>query len=119
MIFRVECREAAKHQIYILFWDNSISGLAVTAQAVKRNVQLPKSIYDDEYRRLINVLRKARISAGLTQQEIAERLRRPQSYVAKVEGCERRLDVIEFVHLCRAIGVEPVSTLEAIVLPKT
>ncbi|MEO5614290.1 MAG: helix-turn-helix transcriptional regulator [Cypionkella sp.] len=55
----------------------------------------------------------------MTQQEIAERLQRPQSYVAKVEGCERRLDVIEFVRICRAIGVEPVSILETIVLPKT
>ena len=80
-------------------------------------MQLPKSIYDDEYRRLIDVLREARIKAGMTQQEIAERLRRPQSYVAKVEGCERRLDVIEFVHLCRAIGAEPAEILETIVWP--
>ncbi len=114
---QIECHEAAKHQAKILFWDNSISGLAVAAQAVKRNVQLPKSIYDDEYRRLINVLREARIKAGLTQQEIAERLRRPQSYIAKVEGCERRLDVIEFVNLCRAIGAEPVKILDTIVSP--
>lgn len=68
---------------------------------------MAKSIYDDEYRKLIGMLRSERIAAGLTQQQVADRLGRPQSFVAKVEGCERRLDVVEFLHLCRVLGVEP------------
>lgn len=68
---------------------------------------MAKSIYDDEYRTLIGLLRSERIAAGLTQQQVADRVGRPQSFVAKVEGCERRLDVVEFLHLCRALGVDP------------
>jgi len=50
--------------------------------------------------------------AGLTQHEVAERLGRPQSFVAKVEGGERRLDVIEFIELTRALGVDPVRLIK-------
>lgn len=71
--------------------------------------RLAKSIWDDDYRKLIDALKTARKSAGLTQQDVADKLGRPQSFLAKVEGCERRLDVVEFLHLCRAIGVEPAS----------
>lgn len=70
---------------------------------------LAKSIWDEEYQTLIGALKAARKSAGLTQQDVADRLGRPQSFVAKVEGCERRLDVVEYLHLCRAIGADPVS----------
>lgn len=66
---------------------------------------MSKSIYDQEYRMLIGALRDARKAAGLTQQQLAAQLGRPQSFIAKVEGCERRLDVVEFLHLCRALGV--------------
>lgn len=75
---------------------------------------LAKSIWDEEYRKLIDALKMARKSAGLTQQDVADRLGRPQSFVAKVEGCERRLDVVEFLHLCRAIGAEPATFFENI-----
>jgi predicted transcriptional regulator len=44
---------------------------------------------------------KARKTADLTQHELAKRLRRPQSFVAKYEGGERRIDVVEFVTICR------------------
>ena len=53
----------------------------------------------------------AREKAGLTQTELAERLRRHQSFVAKYEGGERRLEVIEFVQICRAIDVKPETIL--------
>ena len=72
---------------------------------------MPKSIYDDEYRRLIDALRQARANSGLTQQQVADRLGRPQSFVAKIEGFEHRLDIVEFIHLCRAIGAEPAALL--------
>ena len=77
-------------------------------------MRLPKSIYDDEYRRLIDALRQARANSGLTQQQVADRLGRPQSFVAKIEGFERRLDIVEFIHLCRAIGAEPAAMLASV-----
>lgn len=91
----------------ILFWDNPAPGLAVTAPQSQWIVRLAKSIYDDEYRKFIGMLKSERLAAGLTQQQVADRLGRPQSFVAKVEGFERRLDVVEFVNLCRALGVDP------------
>ena len=54
----------------------------------------------------------ARERAGLTQQKLAEQLRRPQSFVAKYEGGERRLEVIEFVQICEVIGVKPEQVLK-------
>ena len=75
---------------------------------------MPKSIYDDGYRRLIGALREARIEAKLTQHDVAGKMGRQQSFVAKIEGCERRLDVVEFVDLCHAIGVEPAGLLGSI-----
>lgn len=75
---------------------------------------MAKSIYDEEYRKLIDALKAARKAAGLTQQDVADRLDRPQSFVAKVEGYERRLDVVEFLHLCRAMGAEPARFFENI-----
>jgi transcriptional regulator with XRE-family HTH domain len=45
---------------------------------------------------LLDVLRTARNKAGLEQQKLAEKFSRPQSFVAKYENGERRIDVIEF-----------------------
>ena len=53
----------------------------------------------------------ARKKAGLTQQELAPRLSRPQSFVAKYEGGERRIDVVEFIAICRAISVDAVEII--------
>jgi transcriptional regulator with XRE-family HTH domain len=54
---------------------------------------------------------EARKKADLTQVEVAERLGKPQSFVAKYEGGERRLDVIEYVAVAKAIGIDPASLL--------
>lgn len=64
-----------------------------------------KSIYDQRYIEVVALVRKARERSGLTQREIAQRLGRPQSYLSKVETCERRIDFIELMQLCRVIGV--------------
>lgn len=63
------------------------------------------SVYSDEYQRVINSLKKARKEKGITQAQLAEALGKPQSFIAKVESGERRLDVVEFVHLARLVGV--------------
>jgi transcriptional regulator with XRE-family HTH domain len=66
-----------------------------------------KSLRGPQHRELLRLLIAARHDAKLTQHELAARLRRNQSFVAKYEGGERRLEVIEFVQICRAIGVAP------------
>lgn len=66
-----------------------------------------KSIHTPAYRALITVLVDARHNAGLTQDQLAKRLGRPQSFVAKYENRERRLDVIEFLLLSKTLGLNP------------
>ncbi len=59
-------------------------------------------------------MRAAREARGVTQQELARRLGKPQSYVSKAEMGERRLDVVEFLHFMRAIEGEPHALLRDI-----
>lgn len=73
-----------------------------------------KSVHTRPYSEFLTRLIEARRDAGLTQQELAERLSRPQSYVSKYERGERRLDVLEFVDVARAIGTDPCSLLEGL-----
>jgi transcriptional regulator with XRE-family HTH domain len=61
-------------------------------------------------------LKQARLDAGLTQTELADRLERPQSFVAKYENGERRVEVVEFVQIVRAIGCDGNAILRGIVL---
>ena len=73
-----------------------------------------KSLHSPAQDRLLALLREARRRAGLTQTEVAERLGKPQSYVAKVEGGERRLDTIEMIAFAQAIGADPVRIVRAV-----
>ena len=68
-------------------------------------VPIRKSLYSSEYERFLQLLRKAREAAGLTQIETARRLSRPQSFVSKCESGERRVDVVELAEFCRVYGV--------------
>jgi transcriptional regulator with XRE-family HTH domain len=76
--------------------------------------RIRKSVHSEEQQLLRELLITARDKAGLTQQVLAKRLGKPQSFVAKYEGGERRLDVIEFVVIARAIGADPVRILRSL-----
>ena len=54
-----------------------------------------KSIYTKEYQAVLNQLKKARLESDLKQEEVAKILKKPQSYISKVERGEKRLDVAE------------------------
>ena len=62
-----------------------------------------KSLHTKEYKALTAFLIEARKEAGLTQQQVADRLKKTQPFVAKYESGERRLDVIEFLAVCRVL----------------
>ena len=61
------------------------------------------------------VMAEARDKAGLTQKKLAGRLKKHQSFVAKYEGGERRIDVLEFITIARAMGADPVRLLKALI----
>lgn len=78
---------------------------------------MSKTLRSPQHLFLCEQLKKARIDAGLTQSELAERIGKPQSYVAKVETHERRLDVVEFTGWMVACNAKDVigEVLEALV----
>jgi len=58
-------------------------------------IGMSKSIFTKDYKEIINRLKQARVDAGLSQQAVADKLGKPQSYISKIESGERRLDVAE------------------------
>lgn len=73
---------------------------------------MSKSVFSEQYHRFRQMLVEARNENKLTQVEMAERLGKPQSFVSKFERGERRLDVVEFIEVSQALGVDPVEFLK-------
>jgi transcriptional regulator with XRE-family HTH domain len=71
------------------------------------------SLFPEFYDRALEQLVLARRAARITQAVLAETLGRPQSFVAKYESGERRLDAAEFVGIARALGADPFKLLTA------
>jgi transcriptional regulator with XRE-family HTH domain len=67
---------------------------------------MPKSVFSPQYERFRVLLIQARKNAGLTQRQLADRLKRPQSYVSKYENGERRLDLIEFLEVADLLAID-------------
>jgi ribosome-binding protein aMBF1 (putative translation factor) len=73
-------------------------------------LRTPGTLMDEKTNRavraaLLQLLRQIRHEAGLRQEDLAERLGRPQSFVSKYETGERGLDVLELYEVCVACGV--------------
>lgn len=68
--------------------------------------------FSPEYLRFCRLLKEAREEVGITQVVLAKRLRKYQSYVAKYESGERRLDVIEFLLITAALATDPCSIIK-------
>ena len=64
-----------------------------------------KSIHDDENVLLVVMLKEARVNAGLSQQELAEKLDHYRTFVSKYEARERRLDIAEIRKICSALNL--------------
>jgi len=56
-----------------------------------------------------------RKSQGLSQRDVAARMGKPRSFISKIENRERRLDIVEFVALARALGLDPVGLFQAVI----
>ncbi|MER9839064.1 helix-turn-helix domain-containing protein [Mesorhizobium sp. M0145] len=72
---------------------------------------MSKSLRSPRQRWLLKRLIAARKNIGFTQSQVAEMLSRPQSFVAKYEGGERGLDVIEFLDVTEALKIDPCELL--------
>jgi len=66
------------------------------------------------HRALMEALKTARLDAGLTQTELAQKLKRPQSFVAKYENGERKIEVVELAYITRAIGCSACEVIEKV-----
>lgn len=75
---------------------------------------MSRSIYSEPHKVLVGCLIQARHDAGLRQEDLADRLGKPQSFVSKVERGERRLDLVEFLIMARSVGADPKAILDAV-----
>ena len=74
--------------------------------------RVEKSINTKAHKLLLETLHQARTKAGLTQSELAKRLKCPQSFISKYESGERRLDIVELYTICVGLGI----TLDELVI---
>ena len=80
-------------------------------KAKGKDPAMQKQIYDDGYRRMVAHLKTTRKALGLTQADVAAKLGVCGTWVAKVEACELRLDLLRFTRLCRVYGLQPPDML--------
>lgn len=63
---------------------------------------MPRSIYQDDHKKIVERLKQARLDSGFSQIEVAKKIGKTQSYISKIESGQRRFDVLqlkEFVKL--------------------
>lgn len=75
---------------------------------------MPGSLGSARYNTFIELMKRARRDAGMTQQQVADALKAQQSYIAKFERGERRLDLIEFLDLAAALKADPHAIMNAL-----
>ena len=70
---------------------------------------MKKSTHSPEYAEVLKLLISKRKAARLTQRDLARILDREQSFVWRIENGERRLDVVEFHWVCKALGASSID----------
>jgi transcriptional regulator with XRE-family HTH domain len=69
----------------------------------------PMWVRVEHYKIVGACLAAARRQANVTQEELASRLGKPQSFVSEFERGQRRVDVVELLAISRALGVDPLD----------
>ena len=69
---------------------------------------MPKTIFSGAHKHLVELLVAARRKAGLTQTELASLIGKDQKFISLIERGQRRVDVLEFYVIAKAMGLEPV-----------
>lgn len=75
---------------------------------------MSKTVFQGKHRHLVDVLIGARKAAGLTQTELANRVGKDQTFISLIERSQRRVDVLEFYALARAMGADPVRLFRSV-----
>ncbi len=74
---------------------------------------MSRTFASPRHKALVAFLKKKRDDKGLTQAEVARRIRRYQSFVATLERGQKRIDVVELVEIAEAIGFDPHEAIRA------
>jgi transcriptional regulator with XRE-family HTH domain len=72
---------------------------------------LGKTLGSKRHKALIDLLIERREAAGMTQADLANRLGEYQSFVARLESGQRRIDVVEFLDIAEALGFDPTKAI--------
>ena len=78
---------------------------------------MQKAIHSNEYRCLVEWLKRAREAHGWSMRDLGGRIEEPHSFIQKVESMERRLDVFEYYQYCAALGLDPADGLQYLEKP--
>jgi len=73
---------------------------------------MSKTVFTGAHKHLVRVLKDARKKSGLKQEELAERLGRERTMISLIETGQRRVDVLEFYAIAKALGVNPTELFD-------
>ena len=76
---------------------------------LKKGIDMTKSIFTSAYRSFLELLIQIRKEKNITQVQLAQKLKKPQSYISKYESAERRLDIIETLEILKKLNVSSVD----------
>lgn len=76
---------------------------------------MPKTIFTGAHKHLVEVLKDARVEAGISQVDLAAKIGKDQTLISLIERSQRRVDVLEFIALARAMGTDPVALFTEVV----
>ena len=80
----------------------------------KNKENMDKSIHSHLYHQVIGRLRGKRERLGITQVQLAELLKVNQTFVSRIETCDRRLDIIELHHICQVLGISFIDCIQEV-----
>src|SRR3954468_24089139 len=80
----------------------------------RKDLNLVKTLGSRRHKALIALLIERREAAGLTQTQLADRLGEYQSFVARLESGQRRVDVVEFLELAEVLGFDAGKALRVV-----
>lgn len=70
---------------------------------------MASSVHNPNYKIFCRLIIDYRQQQSMTQIQLAKKLKRPQSFVSKYENGERRIDLIEFMEIAEALGIDPLK----------